>query len=168
MKSVPVRLIVLTWNGRGWLTDCLNAVRALDAQPAEVVVVDNASTDGTADFLRDAFPEVRVVRLDRNVGFAAGNNAGARHASAEYLVFLNNDTRVQPHWLSALLAPVDADATVGLVTSRVEFMDPAGHIDSAGDGYLRCGGRLQARARATRVARGRRPARSSVRAARDS
>lgn len=140
MRSAPVCLIVLTWNGRGWLTDCLNAVRALDAQPAEVVVVDNASTDGTADFLRDAFPEVRVVQLERNVGFAAGNNAGARQASAEYLVFLNNDTRVQPQWLSALLAPVDADATVGLVTSRVEYMDPAGHIDSAGDGYLRCGG----------------------------
>jgi GT2 family glycosyltransferase len=136
----PVSLIVLTWNGRRWLDDCLMSILALDPPAQEVWVVDNASTDGSVDYVRATYPGVRVVALDRNVGFAAGNNAGARDASAKYLAFLNNDTRVRADWLSCLVAPAEADPSVGLVSSRVVFMDPPGRIDSAGDGYLRCGG----------------------------
>jgi GT2 family glycosyltransferase len=140
-----VRVIVLNWNGRSWLGGCLEALGQQDFRPFEIVLVDNGSTDGSIDFVRERFPECRVVALDANIGFAAGNNAGARGAIAAYLAFLNNDTRVDPGWLTALVAAAEGDPTVGLVTSRVVFMDRPDVIDSAGDGYLRCGGAFKHR-----------------------
>jgi GT2 family glycosyltransferase len=130
----------VSWNGRAWLDLCLPSVLALDPAPAEVIVVDNGSADGTAEYLRQVHPNVTVVALDQNLGFAGGNNAGARHATAPYLAFLNNDAQVDPGWLAALVAPAERDPEVGLVTSRIVFMDQPDTIDSAGDGYLRCGG----------------------------
>ena len=141
MSSIPiVRVIVLNWNGRSWLGGCLEALRQQVGGPFEIVLVDNGSTDGSADFVRERFPECRVVALGVNIGFAAGNNAGARGATVPYLAFLNNDTKVDPGWLAALVAAAESDPSVGLVTSRVVFMDRPDVIDSAGDGYLRCGG----------------------------
>lgn len=135
-----VRVVVLTWNGRAWLDRCLSALADERTTTTEVVVVDNASDDGSADFVRDRFPWVRVIALPANVGFARGNNIGAADATTDHLIFLNNDTEVAPGWLSALLEPVEADSTVGLVTSHIVFLDRPDIIDSAGDGYLRCGG----------------------------
>jgi GT2 family glycosyltransferase len=133
MSTIPiVRVIVLNWNGRSWLGGCLEALRQQDCGPFEIVLVDNGSTDGSADFVRERFPECRVVALGSNIGFAAGNNAGARGATVPYLAFLNNDTKVDPGWLAALVAAADSDPGVGLVTSRVVFMDRPDVMDSAG------------------------------------
>lgn len=138
--DVAVRVIVLNWNGRHWLGPCLAALRHQTFRFFEVVVVDNASTDGSADWVRDEFPECQVVALGRNAGFSAGNNAGASGAKAEFLVFLNNDTCAEPGWLAALVTAVQADPSVGLAASHLVYMDAPDTVDSAGDGYLRCGG----------------------------
>ncbi len=135
-----VSVIVVTWNGRQWLDRCLTALLALDPPAAELVLVDNGSTDGTAAYVRERYPSIRVVALGRNEGFAGGNNAGARHATSTYLAFVNNDAVVEQSWLGALRAPAEEDATVGLVTSRIVFLERPEIVDSAGDGYLRCGG----------------------------
>jgi GT2 family glycosyltransferase len=137
---VPVSVVVLTWNGRRWVHGCLTSLLQLEPAAAEIVLVDNASTDGTCDDVRRNFPAVRVVQLDRNLGFAGGNNAGARATTSEYLAFLNNDTRVDATWLGTLYKAVEARPDIGLATSHVVFMDGAQTVDSAGDGYLRCGG----------------------------
>jgi len=102
--------------------------------------VDNGSTDGSVEYMAATFPWVRVVALDRNTGFAHANNAGAAGAAARYLVFLNNDTEVQPGWLASLTDVADADPAIGLVTSKLVYMDRPDIVDSAGDGYLRSGG----------------------------
>jgi GT2 family glycosyltransferase len=103
-------------------------------------VVDNASADGSAEYLR-AQPDVRLVLLGENRGFAGGNNAGAAVAAAsDYLVFLNNDTVVQPGWLEALTGTLDARGDAALATSHIVRMDDPAVVDSAGDGYLRAGG----------------------------
>jgi len=138
--TVPVSVVVLTWNGRQWVHECLSSLQQLEPAAAEIVLVDNASTDGTCDEVRRNFPAVRIVQLDRNLGFAGGNNAGAGAATSEYLAFLNNDTRVDAAWLGTLYNAVETHPDVGLATSHVVFMDRAQTIDSAGDGYLRCGG----------------------------
>ncbi len=138
--SVAVRIVVLNWNGRQWLEGCLDALRRQEGCSFEVLLVDNASTDGSVAFVRERFPECHVLVLDTNLGFATGNNAGARGATAPYLVFLNNDTLVQPGWLAALLRAAEGDRHVGLVTSHIVYMDRPEVVDSAGDGYLRCGG----------------------------
>lgn len=137
---MTVRVIVLNWNGQRWLDGCLTALQRQTRLPDEIVVVDNASTDNSVEHLRAAWPQVRVMTLSDNVGFAAGNNRGADDARTDALVFLNNDTEVEPGWLDALVRAAEADPKRGLVTSRVVFLDRPDVIDSAGDGYLRCGG----------------------------
>lgn len=140
-----VRVIVLNWNGLRWLDGCLSALRLQRGCRFEVVVVDNASSDASVAFVRERFPECQVKALESNLGFAAGNNAGVEGATAPYLVFLNNDTEVEPGWLAELVATAERDQQVGLVTSHVVYMDRPGVVDSAGDGYLRCGGGFKQR-----------------------
>lgn len=137
---MTVRVIVLNWNGRAWLERCLPALRAQRRQADEVVLVDNASSDDSVAWVRAHHPWVQVLALDRNLGFAEGNNRGATGATTDALVFLNNDTEVAGDWLERLVAAADADASRALVTSRVVYWDRPDVIDSAGDGYLRCGG----------------------------
>jgi GT2 family glycosyltransferase len=143
--SPVVRVIVLNWNGEAWLTPCLTALRRQVGPPFEIVVVDNGSTDGSLALVREQFPECDIVAAGANLGFAAGNNAGARGATTPYLAFLNNDTQPSPQWLAALIAVADSDPGVGLVTSQVVFQDRPDVFDSAGDGYLRCGGAFKHR-----------------------
>lgn len=138
--SPEISVIVLTWNGRTYLEPCLSAVAAQKDASFETIVVDNASTDGTADFVRDRFPWVRCVALPTNRGFAGGNNAGVVQASGRFLAFLNNDTSADPRWLRALRDGIDLDAGFALTTSRIVYMHDPGIIDSAGDGLLRSGG----------------------------
>lgn len=135
-----VSIIVVTWNGRQYLDDCLGAIASQQGVSSETIVVDNASTDGTPEYVRQKFPWVRIVSLSENRGFAGGNNAGARAAAGTYLAFLNNDTRADPGWLCALRAGIDAEARFALVTSRIVYMHDPATLDSAGDGLLRWGG----------------------------
>ena len=134
-----VSVIVVNFNGQRYLETCLNALEQQDLE-CEIVLVDNASEDDSVAFVRERFPAVRLVELDRNLGFAGGNNAGARAASGRYLAFLNNDTRVAPSWLGALRRAIDGTPDVGFVTSRVVYMHNPSVIDSAGDCLTRSGG----------------------------
>jgi GT2 family glycosyltransferase len=133
-------VVIVNYNGKRWLEGCLAALAAQDIGPVEIVLVDNASSDGSADFVRERFPAVRVEACDRNLGFAAGNNAGARLARGRYLAFLNNDTIPASGWLGALIRALEADRSVAFATSQIVFMDDPSIVDSAGDGYLRAGG----------------------------
>jgi GT2 family glycosyltransferase len=134
-------IIILNYNGKPWLAGCLEAIAAQrDAPPFETLVVDNGSSDGSAAFVRERWPAVRVLETGSNLGFAEGNNAGARDARGDWLVFLNNDTAPDAGWLAALTAEAAAHPEYDLVTSRVVFMDDPSTVDSAGDGYFRAGG----------------------------
>jgi GT2 family glycosyltransferase len=139
--GVPeISVIVVNHNGRRWLEPCLSALTGQAADATEIILVDNGSSDGSAELVRERFPGVRLHDAPTNLGFAAGNNAGARLARGRYLVFLNNDTVPAPGWLAALTRTLAADPTIGLATSRIVYMDDPSIIDSAGDGYLRAGG----------------------------
>ena len=134
------RVVVLNWNGLAWLDACLEGLMAQTMPPTEIVVVDNGSTDASLLHLAQRWPGIRVLALGKNVGFAAGNNRGAEGAGTDALVFLNNDTQPEPGWLEALVNAAAADPARGLVTSKILYFDPSNVIDSAGDGYLWCGG----------------------------
>jgi N-acetylglucosaminyl-diphospho-decaprenol L-rhamnosyltransferase len=134
-------VIILNYNGRRWLPACFDALHAQrGAPPFEIVFADNGSTDGSTVFVRERWPAARIVETGGNLGFAAGNNAGAHASSGEWLVFLNNDTAPEPDWLACLMAEAEAAAAFALVTSRIVFMDDPAIVDSAGDGYFRAGG----------------------------
>lgn len=139
MPSVSV--VILNYNGRQWIDGCLAGLAAQRGAPEyETLLVDNGSRDDSITFARTTYPNVRIVENGRNLGYAAGNNAGARHASGAWLAFLNNDTTPQPDWLARLWSAAQAHPLCGIVTSRLVFMDDPTVIDSAGDGYLRAGG----------------------------
>lgn len=140
MNTPDVSVIVVTWNGRQHLDACLGAVAAQRGVRLETVLVDNASTDGTVDYVRGRHPAVRIVALPDNRGFAGGNNAGVADARAPIVAFLNNDTIADPGWLQALVAGLDQASGFALVTSRIVYMHDPQVIDSAGDGFLRAGG----------------------------
>ena len=101
----PVSVIIPTYNGLRFLAVCLDALRAqtYPRHATEIILVDDASTDGSVAFVQANYPEVRIVRLARNSGLAIGCNAGARAAAGELLVMLNNDTEAEPGWLAALV-----------------------------------------------------------------
>jgi len=107
-----IAVVVLNHDGLAHLTVCLEAALRLDglAGPRSVVVADNGSTDGSLDHLAGAFPAVRVLRFGENLGFAAGNNRAAALIAADYLLFLNNDTRVRTDALAALWPAVESGA----------------------------------------------------------
>jgi GT2 family glycosyltransferase len=125
--------IIIPVHNRAALTrQCLDVLLNSPHQDVvcEIVVVDDASTDSTAKMLVDRSDQVRVVRHDRNMGFADSCNDGAAAATGEWLVFLNNDTLPQPGWLDALLRHAQSRERVGLVGSKLLF--PHGTIQHAG------------------------------------
>ena len=121
-QDPSVSVIVPAWNGLPYIGACLDAVLRQGHAACELIVVDNASTDGTADLVERAYPQVRLVRNETNRGFAGGCNDGIRAARGEVLVLLNQDTEVQPGWLEALLRAVQ-EQQVGIVGCKILYPD---------------------------------------------
>lgn len=117
-----IAVLVLGFNDSKWLPRCLSSVLATKDDDFVVYFVDNASSDGSAEFVAATFPQVRVVRNTTNLGFAAGNNEGIRVAvreGAEFIVLLNTDTWVEENWLTELRGVFAADPTIGVVTAMI-------------------------------------------------
>jgi len=117
-----VSVIIPAWNGCRYLPTCLDALLAQSYPDLEIIVVDNASVDGSADLVVNRYPQVRVVRNRENAGFAGGCNAGMQVALAQILVFLNQDTSVRPGWLEALVEAV-LPPQVGVVGCKILYPD---------------------------------------------
>jgi GT2 family glycosyltransferase len=131
-----VAVIVLTWNGRDLTMECLDSLRPSASAAVELVVVDNASSDGSVAAIRERFGEaVTLIENDANVGFARGNNVGIEYAlmrGARYILLLNNDTAVAPDLIERLVAPLEADEAVGITTPKILFYTPPDRIWFAG------------------------------------
>ena len=132
MNNVNVSVVIPNWNGKRFLGECLESVFDQDFDAFEVIVVENGSIDGSAEWVSDRFPQVRLIRNRRNLGFAKAVNQGFEAARGSYCVALNNDTRVAPGWLRSLVGPLDRDLHVGAVSSRVVFYHDPGRIYNAG------------------------------------
>jgi GT2 family glycosyltransferase len=135
-----VSILIVNYNGRRHLEACLGALERQTAprHRFEVVVVDNASTDGTRDELPSLFPWARFVALDRNAGFAEGNNVALRHAHGRVAVLLNNDTIPDPYWLEELLRAID-EHPGRLTASKLVFAADPRAVNSGGLVLLRDG-----------------------------
>ena len=127
---MDVAVVVPSWNGRRWLPGLFASLRAQTVAPAEVVVVDNGSTDGTLDWLAAEAPEARVVELGRNTGFAVAANRGIHDAQAEAVALVNTDVELEPRWIELMAGALDGHAAVAC--KMVRLGDP-GVIDDAGD-----------------------------------
>ncbi|MHB1293898.1 MAG: glycosyltransferase family 2 protein [Anaerolineae bacterium] len=128
-------VVIPNWNGMSLLRPCLDSLRRQTTRDFEVIVVDNASTDGSQAALAAEYPEVRVLAQTRNLGFAAGCNVGIAAARGDVLVMLNNDTEADPAWLAALLDALDRYPESGSAASRIMLYDNRHVLHSAGDLY---------------------------------
>ena len=133
-----VSIVIPNFNGKHFLEDCLKAVFAQDIDNMEVIVVDNGSTDGSQEYL-DAYPGVRVLKLDKNYGFCGAVNAGIKAADSDYVILLNNDTEVDKNFAKELLNLIKSDDKIFSCSSKmVQFHDRT-LMDDAGDYYCALG-----------------------------
>ena len=133
-----VAVVVLSWNGREDTLACLRSLAALDQPEPLVIVVDNDSSDGTADAVRTAFPGVELIETGANLGFAGGNNAGITRAlerGASHVLVLNNDVECDPSCVNALLEQAARRPDAGALCSTILFADPPGLIWFAGASF---------------------------------
>lgn len=132
--SIKVSVIIPNWNGGDWLEGCLNALRSQDYSDFEVMVVDDASTDGSADHAEENFPGVKVLRLQEHGGFARAANAGVEATSGDYIILLNNDTLPSTSFIRNLALAMDImPPDVGSLASCMRKMDNPTLIDDTGD-----------------------------------
>lgn len=118
MREPKVTVIVLNYQGHTWLEACLSSVLDTSYSNFETILVDNASQDGSADFVRSRFPSIKVIENQSNTGFAEGNNIGMKVAlasNAEYITLLNPDTKVTRDWLTELVAIGERESRVGII-----------------------------------------------------
>jgi GT2 family glycosyltransferase len=119
---MKVSVVIPVWNGREYLAECLNALLSQSYSDLEVIVVDNASVDGSADFIAEEYPQVRLVRNAQNLGFSGGCNVGLRMAMGDVLVLLNQDTRVQSNWLTTLVKVLQR-SEMGVAGCKILYPD---------------------------------------------
>lgn len=137
--AVRVSVIIVNWNGLRLLRECLDALGEQIFPDFEIIVVDNGSTDGSVEWLTEHHPSVRVICNAENLGFAVANNQAILASQADFIVTLNNDTRVEPGWLAALVGAVQHDPTVGMGASKMLFADRPEIINSTGINLDRVG-----------------------------
>lgn len=134
-----VSIIIPHLNGRHHLDDCFQSLRRLTFTDFEVILVDNGSTDGTQEFVRENYPEVRLLELGQNRGFTGACNAGWQAAQGEFVILLNNDTEVDAHWLAEIVDAFARHPEAGSVASKMLLFDRRDHFHTAGD-YVRLDG----------------------------
>ena len=116
-----VSILLLNFNGKSFLKDCLDSVLAQSYQDFEIIFVDNASVDGSLEYVRDNYKSEKLIvqSAESNLGFAGGNNFGLKYARGSFIVLLNNDTIVEKDWLKNLVETIQSDEKIGIVQSVV-------------------------------------------------
>jgi len=131
--SPLVSVVVVNWNGEGILDRCLQALKEQTFQDYEVILVDNASTDKSIASAEEFWPEILIIKLDRNLGFAEANNIGARQARGQWLALLNNDAFPAPDWLEQLVAAGRRYPESAFFASKLINASNESNIESTGD-----------------------------------
>ncbi len=128
-----VSVVIPSWNGRSHLPYCLESLQHQAYRNHEVVLVDNNSTDDSVAFTRTHYPDIQIVCLDQNFGFARAVNAGIESSAGEYIACLNNDVEVSAEWLGELVACIERHPAAAAATSKMlDRRDPR-RLDDAGD-----------------------------------
>jgi GT2 family glycosyltransferase len=136
MLASLISVIIVNWNGEKFLERCLVALMAQTVKPYEIILVDNASTDGSMDIIR-RFPTVRLLLQDQNAGFARGNNLAIEAASetSEWIALINPDAFAEPGWLEALLTAAERHPVFDMFGSKLVNADDPMLLDGMGDAY---------------------------------
>ncbi len=149
-KTLTTAVVILNWNGREMMKTFLPSVVRHSRYEARVIVADNGSADGSCEMLEQEFPEVEVIRLKRNFGFAEGYNRALAQVDADCFVLLNSDVEVTAHWLTPLIAAMNADEEIAALQPKLRSYHKPEEFEYAGAaggfidryGYPYCRGRI--------------------------
>ncbi len=119
-----VSIIIVSWNARENLEECLSSLFKISYKNYEVILVDNGSIDNSVKYVKRNFPVIKIVESNKNLGFAGGNNLGFKHARGKYILFLNNDTIVTKDFLSKLVDFMKKRKDVGIIQPKILFHRP--------------------------------------------
>jgi GT2 family glycosyltransferase len=138
-QAPTVSIVIPNWNGLAHLPDCLESLKAQSMRPTETIIVDNGSTDGSVDFVRNNYPWASIVMLPSNAGVAVAMNRGIVASNGEYVALLNNDTALAPDWLETMVRALQSESAVGSVACKMLRFFDRQTIDAAGDFLTRAG-----------------------------
>jgi GT2 family glycosyltransferase len=117
MNNPLISLIILNWNGKECIEECLESVLKTEYENIEIIVVDNGSTDDSLERIK-SYSRIKLLALKENIGYAAGNNVGFKHAQGNFIATLNNDVVVEPGWLKQPLEFFRMDSLIGIIACR--------------------------------------------------
>ena len=130
-----VHIIILNWNGKDLTLDCLKSLTRVKYNNYKILVVDNGSTDDSVKVIQNEYPNVEILQLDKNIGYAGGNNAGFEHIknqNPEYVLFLNNDTIVDPNFIEPLVKPLLDNSEIYQTVPKIFYANSKNKIWYAG------------------------------------
>lgn len=139
-STTSVAIVIPSWNGKDDLPDCLDSLLA-QTLTAEIIVVENGSTDGSAELVQRKYPSVRLLLQAKNLGFDGGVNVGIRYAlerKFDYVALFNNDAIADKNWLKRLVSALESNPKAGIATCKLMGIDKK-HLDSTGDIYTTWG-----------------------------
>lgn len=148
---MKLSVVILNWNGKALMEEFLpSVIRNTPADIAEIIVADNGSTDDSIEMLHRQFPSVKIIRLDKNYGFAEGYNRAINQIDSTYTVLLNSDVEVTPDWLDTPLKVLDSDLSIAAVQPKIRAQRDKKYFEYAGAaggfidiyGYPYCRGRM--------------------------
>lgn len=135
-QTKKIAIVILNWNGKKFLEDCLTSVCAQTYPNYDIYFVDNGSTDDSVKYVTTHFPRIQIIQLDTNTGFAFGNNVGIQKAfedpEVRWILTLNNDTKLDSRCLEYLAETIDTDPSVGAIAPKMKFFYEQDVIDSVG------------------------------------
>jgi hypothetical protein len=135
---VKTLIVLLNWNSQAMTEECVRSLQAMEGGSFEILIVDNGSKDGSAEYLRSRFPDVEVIANGRNLGFTGGCNVGMRRAlerGVEYVLLVNNDTIVNKIFLTELMAEAERNPRAGMISPKIYYFDIPDRIWWAGGAF---------------------------------
>lgn len=134
-----VSVVIPNWNGKKFLKGCLDSLVASSYGQIEIVIVDNGSHDGSVEFIEENYPQVKLIKFAHNTGFSVAVNAGITGSTGEFVALLNNDTTVDPLWITNMMTAMREHPEIGSTGCKMLAYDNHKLLDGAGDGYRRGG-----------------------------
>ena len=138
--AAQLSVVIPNWNGARFLAPCLDSLRAQTLDNIEVILVDNASSDGSRELVKSAYPETRLIELEENRGFTGACNIGLEAAHGDIVALLNNDTEVDQAWAARVVKALESRTDAGMVASKMLLFDRRDRFHTAGD-YFTTDGR---------------------------
>lgn len=132
-----VNIFVLNWNGKKIILDCLHSLDKVTYSNVNIVLIDNGSTDGSVNLIKKEFPNIEIIQLKENLGYAGGNNYGFKNVKiqSEYSIFINNDTLVSTNFINPLIEPLKNDTSIIQTAPKIFYADDPNLLWFAG-GYI--------------------------------